>query len=124
MAAAKLDLEIEQGTTFLRTCTIKDINGDPVDISDWTFAGQIRVKYDSTDIEAAFTFVVLNQTTSKGKFTFGLSADDSAAISVSPSGNEDCKKLTSYVYDIETTRGGITERLLEGGVFVSPEVTR
>lgn len=125
MSAARLDLTIEQGTTFLRTCTIKDAEGVPVDITDWEFTGQIRMHYDSTTVAAAFDFEILDQILYPGKFTFGLSPEDSSAIAVATSGNEDCKKLTTYLYDIEAARpGDITDRILEGRVFVSPEVTR
>lgn len=125
MSAAKLDLVVEQGATFRRVITVKDADKNPIDITGWVFAGQIREKYSSPTVAAEFDFEILDQTEAKGKVKVSLSADDTSALVVAAQGEGDCKKLSTYLYDIEATKEGVgTDRILEGKVFVSPEVTR
>ena len=45
--SGKLDLTIEQGATFSRTITIKDASNVVVDITNDTFAGQVRKRHQS-----------------------------------------------------------------------------
>lgn len=125
MAAASLDLvddlRVEQGATWERTFTFSDENNDPIDVSAWTFRGQIRSTYNSDTILAEFEFAAGNSTDEK---IFRITDEETTEIPVlSPTGTG--RKLSEYMYDIEAEKpDGSVERLFEGKVEVSPEVTR
>lgn len=106
-----VNLTIEQGSTFSRLITIQDETQTPVNITGNTFAGQIRKRHASDIIEATFTCIVTDG--ANGKLTVSLTDEQTATI---PSGE--------LVYDIEWYNGSATGRLIEGFVYVSPEVTR
>ena len=122
--AGTLNLSIDQGSTFSRTLTITDAGGAPVDLTGQTFTGQIRKTATDATIVATFTCTLLNQITDPGKLTVVLPAAASSAIALR------AQKLASrvaqdFAYDIERTfPSGTVERLLDGVVSISPEVTR
>lgn len=119
MPAAKLNLTIEQGTTFQQKFTLNE-PGDPlvpIDISTWTLAGQIRRTHADSDVLATLTFAISNQITNKGEFIISLTATETSAIPV------ECA-TTNYVYDIEATISGAKTRLVQGYAIISAEVTR
>lgn len=109
--AGSLDLTIEQGATFSRTITIKDASNVAVDISTDTFAGQIRKRPQSGEVEASFSFTITDGP--NGEVTATISATDTAAMDTG-----------DFVYDMEWTSGSTVTRLLEGTATVSAEVTR
>jgi hypothetical protein len=117
MPAGKLDLYIEQGTTFSKTITIKDGSSVTIDITAWAFSGQIRRTFNSLDIVQALTFTISNQTTNRGEVVVSLTDTQTRAINVS-------QKTAPYVYDIEVTLAGVVSRILEGTATISAEVTR
>lgn len=117
MAAGKLNLYVEQGATFSRVLTINDSNGDPVNLSTWTFAGQVRSSYSSSSVIVSLTFTVKNQTTNTGEVEISLTATQTSAIPATGA-------LSRYVYDIEATIGSEKRRVVEGEFQLSAEVTR
>lgn len=117
MAAAKLNLYVEQGATFTRVLTINDSAGDPVNLSTWSFAGQVRSNYASSVVLVNFTVVVKNQTTNTGEVEISLTATQTAGIPAE-------SQLSSYVYDLEATIGSEKRRVVEGTFTLSAEVTR
>jgi hypothetical protein len=124
MAAGRYDIYIEQGATFKLTITVKDSNGDPVDLTGLTFRGKIKKSFQDVSSVADFTFNVLDQTVQDtlGKLEFSLSAVETAAIAAPAKGTE--RTLTYLVYDIESEVAlGFVKRLLEGKAIISPEVT-
>ena len=124
MAAAKYNINIEQGATFTLNCTMEDSAGTPVNLTGYTFSGKIRETIASPSHVAAFTFTLLNQGTSPGQFTVVLSSAITAAIPCNLRPNAD-RPLTQYFYDIEVLKtDSTTDRVFEGKAFVSPEVTR
>jgi len=116
MPAAKVDLYIEQGSTFEHKFTWKDGNGDPIDLTGYAAKMQIREKKGAVD-------VLLELSTSNSMITLGgtagtielvISATDTAAIT--------WKKA---VYDLELVSAtNKVTRLTEGNVTVSFEVTK
>lgn len=118
-------MKIEQGATFEKTFTLKDSSAVKIDLTGWTFAGKIRHRYDAPSVVATFSAAVAsNQVTNKGEFTVSLTAAQTAAIPVDESETID-RDLTEYLYDIEATKPDTKiDRVLEGKVLVSPEVTR
>lgn len=107
--AQKVNLVIDQGTTFTTTLTVNDDAGNPINLSTYTTAGQIRKHY-----------------TSSNSVSFTATANSSGVITLSLTANA-TSNLTAgrYVYDIElTTAGGVVSRIVEGIVTITPQVTR
>lgn len=107
--ATKVNLVIDQGSTFTTQVTFNDENGDPIDFSSYSGAAQMRKHYTSSN---STSFSV--QLNSVGVITLSLTANQT--------GN-----LTSgrYVYDLEVTdSSNVISRLIEGIVTITPNVTR
>lgn len=122
MAAGSLDFSIEQGATFRRQLTIKDSDDNPVDLTGRTFRGKIKDKIQGTEA-VAFTFALANQITDPGILVMSLTATQTAAISV-PKGSDASRTSKQYIYDVEMVYGsGDVDRVLQGKVTVSAEVT-
>ena len=107
--ATKVNLVVDQGTTFQTSITFNDENGDPINFALYTGAAQMRKHYTSSN-SVSFS-VTLN---SNGVITLGLSANQTGNL---VSGR--------YVYDLEVTdTSDQISRLIEGIVTVTPNVTR
>lgn len=132
MSAGQFNFEIEQGATFTTYLTIKDSNGVGIDQTGNTFAGQVRERYDSSTLLGSFTITLENQGTDPGKIKIVLPAATSAAFpALAPEEECDCseppppRRLSYFEYDIERTNVDSTkDRILEGQVIMSPEVTK
>lgn len=123
MSAGKLDFTIEQGTTFQRKITLTDELDVPIDLTGRTFRGQIKKVAGHGVALATFSFSLLNQLTNPGELYFSLTDVQTAAI---PAAKQTAatKETVQYAYDIEMIYPtGNVERLLEGVVTISPEVT-
>ena len=124
MAAGNFDLEIEQGATYYRILVIKDKNHNPQDISGCVFRGQIRRDADDTKVLAEFSFNILNQTEHKGMVEMLLTEAQTRALPAARQ-NRARKRVRQLCYDIEFVDiSGAVNRVIEGVVFLSPEVTR
>jgi hypothetical protein len=107
--AQKVNIVIDQGTTFNTTFTFTNDNDDPINFSTYTGASQMRKSYSSTTSHA-FTVGLGNN----GIISLGMSANTTAAITAG-----------RYLYDLEVTDiSGVKSRLVEGIVTVTPEITR
>lgn len=107
--AGKLDLLIQQGSSFERVLTFTGLT-----ITDYSFRGQIRKTARDREIQASFNFTIVNDTVVR----VSLTPQQSAQLEV---GNN--------VYDIEIFQqvSGVdtyVARILEGKVRVTAEVTR
>jgi hypothetical protein len=116
---AEADIVIFQGATFNQTLFYE--TGEPsapVDLSSFTAKMQIRSKPESKAVILELSTagdngrIVLNETT--GSIRLFISDEDTATLSV-------CDKA---VYDLELYNAGVTTRILQGNVIISPEVTR
>ena len=124
MAAAKLDFYLEQGTDFLRKLIFQDSTPALEDLTGQTFRGQIRKSISDSTIVVAFTFTILNQLTNKGEVTFSLTNAQTSSIVLKPQ-NVVTREAQEFAYDIEREfTDGRVERVIEGVIKVSPEVTR
>ena len=102
---------IDQGTTFSADIDVTDADGDILNLTGYTVAGQMRKSYNSTTF-TAFSASVSNAT--GGVVTIGLSATQTNAL-----------KAGRYVYDVEITASDATvTRIVEGQIEVTPGVTR
>ena len=102
---------IDQGTTFSADIDVTDADGDILNLTGYTVAGQMRKSYNSTTF-TAFSASISNAT--GGVVTIGLSATQTNAL-----------KAGRYVYDVEITASDATvTRIVEGQIEVTPGVTR
>jgi hypothetical protein len=116
--AGKLDIVIEQGTSWTREIVWADITKTAIDVTGYHAAMQIRETVDSAttllSILDTGTSPAIVVGTTDGKFTITLLAAVTAALD-----------FETAVYDLKiTSAGGIVTRLLEGTVFLSKAVTR
>lgn len=109
--AIKANLVIDQGADFETTVNVSDDNGDPVNLTGYTGAAQMRKHYSSN---TSYAFTVTN-TAEYGEVKLAMTAAATANIAAG-----------RYVYDCELldTNTGKTSRLIEGIVTVTPQVTR
>ena len=105
------NLTVDQGTDFTASVDVTDTDGDALNLTGFTVAGQVRRSYFSTTA-VNFTCAVSNAT--------------SGIITVSLSGTQsDAMKAGRYVYDVEITNsGGTKTRVLEGQLEIMPAVTK
>lgn len=125
MSAGKYDLYIEQGATFFRECLFKDATGTPINLTGMDLAAQIRRSYSDSTITQTITCTIYDQTITAniGKFSLEISAVDTASMEVNPA--VDFQNITTnYTWDLELDTGTQIKRLMQGTVFLSPEVTR
>lgn len=121
MAAGQIDLPVEQGATFSWALTIK-ADDLPVDITGYSFRGQIRDTYSSGAILASFTFTITDATA--GQVSMTMTAAETTAITVDPATSYE-RTITNATYDVEMVdTAGTVFRILEGTALISPEVTK
>ena len=107
--AIKVNIVIDQGTDFTTDINVTDDAGDPVDLSTYTGAAQMRKHFTSTN-----------------SFAFSVTASSVGVVTLSMN-NSVTANITAgrYVYDCELTDSSNTvSRLVEGIVTVTPNVTR
>ena len=107
--AEKLNLLIDQGTTYSTSFNVYDDSGTEVNLSTYSVAGQIRKTFSSSN-SVAFTATG----NSTGYVMLSLSANASGNIIAG-----------RYVYDVElTSNTGIVTRAVEGIITITPQVTK
>jgi len=106
--ATKINIVIDQGSTFNTEITVLDENDTLIDFSAYTANSQIRKSYSSSTY---YNFDVSGS--NSGVLTLSMNA---ATTNTIPAGR--------YVYDVEVETSGIRSRIVEGIVVVTPQVTR
>jgi hypothetical protein len=107
--AAKVNIVIDQGTTFNTTYTIHDAIDEPIDFTGFTANSQIRKSYSSSN---SYVFDVSLSNT--GLVTLFMNVATTSSITAG-----------RYVYDIEVeSLSGVRSRIVEGIVTVTPQVTK
>jgi len=122
--AGRYDLTIEQGADFNLPLTLRNYDNTAYNLTGYTGRGQIRRYHRSTSAIVSFTVTIptVGSEYTDGKLTVSLTANQTAAI---PAGEEITDTRSKYVYDLEIIDGsGSVKRILDGFVFISPEVTR
>ena len=106
------NIVIDQGADYSASIDVTDSDGDTIDLTGYTAAGQIRKTYSSS---TAVNFTVsIASPASAGTLNIGLSNTQTNAM-----------KAGRYVYDVEITNsGGVKTRVLEGQVEITPGVTQ
>lgn len=100
--------------------------GLPTDLTGYTFDGQIRSTSNLiSDPVAAFTFVIQDQNTKKGKVLWKLARSVIAGIPISIINSEmEDFEPTPYLYDVFMTDTlGLRTKVLQGRAFVIPSST-
>ena len=124
MAAGIYNFNIEQGTTFKTSITLQDSDGNTRDLTEYYARGHIRESADSTNTVAIFTCTIPNP--KDGTIFISLKPSDTSGIDLH---GKNYSSVVKYVYDIEIYKT-INEtdeevyRVLNGFVFISPEVTK
>jgi hypothetical protein len=126
MAAANLDILIEQGANFKRTLKFTDnqLVPVPIDLTGYIYEAKLRKTIDAATSILNFTCIVLNQITNPGEMTMELTAVQTSSIPVKAQ-KVQIRTVEPFAYDLEVTYpSGFKERILQGVANVSPEVTR
>ena len=105
------NLFVDQGSDFSNIITVAG-SGGAINLTDYTIKSQLRKSYSSSSF---FNFNATIYDAATGRIRIQLSAEASSLI---PPGR--------YLYDIELTNTGTgaKNRIVEGIVTVSPEITK
>ncbi len=124
MADTEYDINVKQGSTYKIVLTLTDPDENPLDLTGYTFEGQVRTSTSDPTIQAPFTFEILTQTgLTLGQVVCTLTATATRGIKL-PENDGSSRKLTKMIYDIEGTNGDEVVRWLQGAAIISPEVTK
>jgi hypothetical protein len=105
------NLTVDQGSSFESTIDITDSENNPVNLTGYTFRGQIRKTYAST---TSVSFTITSISPTSGSINLVLSATQTSGI-----------KAGRYLYDVEIISAtNIVTRVIEGQIEVTPRVTR
>ena len=105
------NLFVDAGADYSTIITVAATNGQPLNLTGYTVASQIRKSYSSSTV---YDFTTSLYDASQGKVRIQLNNSQSSAI---PAGR--------WLYDVEiTSPSGTKTRVIEGIVTVTPEITR
>jgi|TARA_B100001094_G_scaffold164902_1_gene159621 hypothetical protein len=102
---------VDQGADYSASIDVTDNDGDNINLTGYSGAGQIRKSYSSTTA-VNFTVTVASPATA-GVLNISLSNSQTNAM-----------KAGRYVYDVEITKAGVKTRVLEGQLEITPGVTQ
>lgn len=116
-----VDLIGKQGSTWRLTLELKQSDNTPMDLTGYFARSHIKKDYSDVTPVAQFTCVILNPPTG-GKISLYMDANTTASI---PCGRSPKDPASVYVYDVEIeSANGEVSRILEGRLFIDPEVTK
>lgn len=105
------NLYVDAGTDYSTIITVAATNGQPLNLSGYSAASQIRKSYNSS---TNYSFLASIYDAALGKVRLQLTNTQSSAI---PAGR--------WLYDVEiTSPSGTRTRVVEGILTVTPEITR
>lgn len=108
--AARVNLIIDQGTTFSTSLVLSGDNDELYDLTNYTASSKIKKHYTSSN-SISFTTSI---NTSISEITLSLTAQQTDAI-----------KPGRYLYDLEIAENANTViRVIEGTVTVTPSITK
>jgi len=105
------NIVVDQGADYSASIDVTDNDGDNINLTGYSGAGQIRKSYSSTTA-VNFTVTVASPATS-GVLNISLSNSQTNAM-----------KAGRYVYDVEITKASVKTRVLEGQLEITPGVTQ
>lgn len=111
--SAYVELYLDQGTTFNNTITLTDdLTNAYINISGYTVRSQMRRSYYSANASANITCTIADA--SNGEILMSLTDGQTSNI-----------KAGRYLFDVETvSANGVVNRVLEGIITVTPQITR
>ena len=111
--AAYVELYMDQGATFNNTINLTDdLTNAKVNIYGYTVRSQMRRSYYSTSPSANIVCTITDA--ANGAVLMSMTAANTSSI-----------RPGRYLFDVETVdTNGVTSRILEGIITVTPEVTR
>lgn len=115
MIAGTYKITCDQGATFERVFTVKDGQGDLLNLTGYTARMQVRPEIDSDE-------VLVELTTQNGRITLGGAAG-TITLSLSAATTAGIDKDGHYDLEI-ISAGGEVYRVLKGRFVLDPEVTR
>lgn len=105
------NLYVDAGATYSNIVTVTASNGQPLNLTGYTVASQMRKSYQSS---TAYVFTASVYDANNGKIRLQLTDVQSAAI---PAGR--------WLYDVEiTSPSGTKTRVVEGIITVNPQITQ
>lgn len=108
--STKANLSIDQGADFKSYFTLQDTEGDPLNLTGYTFQSEFRKTYSSSNVTS---FVCTVEQSTNGVFSLALAANVSANVTAG-----------RFVYDVKMTDSlGTVSRVMEGILTLNPEVT-
>ena len=113
--ASEVNFTLDQGSTFSLSCVYKDSEGNPINLTGHTAISQARETVDaSTPLWNLVSPTDITLGGSSGEITLTIPATTTANY---PAGK-------TYFYDLELITGSTVIRLIQGQIYISPEVTR
>lgn len=112
--ASEVHFTLDQGSTFSIACIYKDAQGNPVNLTGYTARSQARETVDASS--------TLWNLVSPTGITLGSAGEIQLTIAATTTATYPPGK--TFYYDLELIQDSTVIRLLQGQVFISPEVTR
>ncbi len=120
MQAGIYHLYIDQGASYSKSIFVVDEFNNPIDLTGYIVRGQIRKSAADSSIALNLNPTIVSA--AAGKISFALLGTQTALLETAGSNYQE---VTVYVWDIEIeSASGVVTRLLNGFVYVSPEVTK
>ena len=113
------DICIFQGATFDQVIYYETgTPSTPVNLTGFTAKMHIRSKPESKAL-------ILELSTTNGRITLNYGSNNGAIrLFIDDADTANLSVCDKAVYDLELYNGGVTTRILQGNVIISPEVTR
>jgi hypothetical protein len=111
--AAYVELYMDQGTTFNSVLNLtNDLTNANINVNGYSVTSQMRRSYYSANSTANIVCTITNP--NNGEITMSLDANTTANI-----------KSGRYLFDVQLVDNvGVTSRVLEGIITVTPRITR
>jgi hypothetical protein len=110
MSAGKYNITMDQGSDFSLQLTVKE-SGSAKNLSGYSARGQIRTSASAASASASFVCTITNA--AAGTLTIALAAATTTSLTAG-----------QYVYDVEIYTGSTVQKLIQGTVKISAEVTK
>jgi hypothetical protein len=121
MAAGKYNFTIEQGTTVNFQLQYTDSSGSAIDLTD--YSGRMQIRPDYADITKKSYLYLSSSLNDDGTGLNINGAEGIVGVYISAVTSSALNFDIAY-YDIELQSGSVVNRLLQGTIKLSREVTR
>ncbi len=112
-------MKVKQGSSLIINLTFTDENDDPLNVTGFTFTGQVRGPALSATVQASWTFDTTNAAT--GVIVATLAGSATASMTA---GETERSKDSQYWYDLRYTRNSVDTYFLQGPLILIRRVTR